>query len=326
MAAGRDDHVLLPCERDLDGLTAAERSDRRGRFEKRIAFLSEAAAERRCHNADVLLVHGEVFCEHPAHLKGRLRTGVHRDFAVPCIADGAHRLHAHVILRLNVFGNPHLYDLGIGFAGIHVAGFTAGADNVAVRVHPLGDRVNAGELGIIDRYELCRGTGMLRRVGHDHGDKIAEEAHLVRAEHRLIGRPCPDLVEPRHVLMRDDAHNAGRFLCRRVIHRVDTRVRHGSKDKRAVEHRFLAEFVGLEIVAVPERSGRFGKPVHVPHALPDEPALDLGNGLSLAGDDLGRVVHLHGRKRHILAAQPRRGELHALDDLHIAGAAAVVMF
>ena len=126
--------------------------------------------------------------------------------------------------------------------------------------------------------------------------------------------------------MRNDPNNARRILRRGAVHGVDARVRHGSKDKRAVEHRFLAEFVGLEIVAVPERSGRFGKPVHVPDALPDEPALDLGNGLSLAGDDLGRVVHLHGRKRHILAAQTRRGELHALDDLHIAGAAAVVMF
>ena len=325
MAASRDDHVLLPCERDLDGLIAAERRDRRGRFEKRIAFLSEAAAERRCHNADVLLVHGEVFCEHPAHLKGRLRTGVHRDFAVLCIADGAHRLHAHVVLRLNVLGKTHLYDLGIGFAGIHVAGFAAGADNVAVRVHPLGDRVNAGELGIIDRYELCRGTGVLRRVGHDHGDKITEEAHLVRAEYRLIGRPCPDLVQTGNVFMRNDPNNARRILRRGAVHGVDARVRHGSKDKRAVEHRFLAELVSFVIVAVFERSGGFGKAVHIPDALSDEAPLDLGDNLSLAGYDLGRVVHLHGRKRHILAAQTRRGELHALDDLHIAGAAAVVL-
>ena len=125
--------------------------------------------------------------------------------------------------------------------------------------------------------------------------------------------------------MRDDARNAGRGLRRGVIHRVDARVRHGRENERAVEHRIFAEFIGLVVVAVFERSGGFGKAVHVPDALPDEPPLDLGDNLSLAGDDLGRVVHLHGSERHILAAQTRCGELYRLDDLHIAGTAAVVV-
>ena len=125
--------------------------------------------------------------------------------------------------------------------------------------------------------------------------------------------------------MRDDAHNAGRGLRRGIIHGVNARVRHGGENERAVEHRILAEFVGLIIVAVLERSGGFGKAVHVPDTLPDEPSLDLGDGLPLAGDDLGRVVHLHGGKRHVLAAQTRRGELHALNDLYIARTAAVVV-
>ena len=166
---------------------------------------------------------------------------------------------------------------------------------------------------------------MLRRVGDDHGDKIAEEAYLIRAEHRLIGRPCADLIEPRHVLMRDDARNAGRGLRRGIIHRVDARVRHGRENERSVEHRIFAEFIGFVVVAVFERSGGFGKAVHIPDALPDEAPLDLRDDLSLAGDDLGRVVHLHGSERHILAAQTRCGELYRLDDLHIAGAAAVVV-
>ena len=325
VAAGRDDHVLLACECYLDRLIAAERRDRRGCFEERVAFLAEAAAERRRHDADVLLVHGEIFGEHPAHLKRRLRAGVHRDSAVLCVPDGAHWLHADVILRLDILRYTHLYDLRLSLAFFHIAGLAAGTDDVAVRLHALRHRIDAGQLRIVDLHELHRGAGMLRRVGDDHGDKIAEEAYLIRAEHRLIGRPCADLVEPRHVLMRDDARNAGRGLRRRIIHRVDARMRHGCEHECAVEHPLRAEFVGLIVVAVFERSGGFGKAVHIPDALPDEAPLDLGDNLSLAGDDLGRVVHLHGSERHILAAQTRRGELHALDDLHIAGAAAVVV-
>ena len=107
--------------------------------------------------------------------------------------------------------------------------------------------------------------------------------------------------------MRDDARNAGRGLRRGVIHRVDARMRHGRENERSVEHRIFVEFIGLVVVAVFERSGGFGKAVHIPDALSDEAPLDLGDNLSLAGYDLGRVVHLHGRKRHILAAQPRCG-------------------
>ena len=166
---------------------------------------------------------------------------------------------------------------------------------------------------------------MLRRVGDDHGDKIAEEAYLIRAEHRLIGRPCADLIEPRHVPVCHNAHHAGRGLRRRIIHRVDARMRHGCEHECAVEHPLRAEFVGLIIVAVFERSGGFGKAIYIPDALSDEPPFNLGDNLSLAGDDLGRVVRLHGRKRHILAAQTRRGELHALNDLYIARTAAVVV-
>ena len=230
-----------------------------------------------------------------------------------------------MILRLDILRYAHLYDLRLSLAFFHIAGLAAGTDDVAVRLHALRHRIDAGQFRIVDLHELYRSAGMLRRVGDDHGDKIAEEAYLIRAEHRLIGRPCADLVEPRHVLMRDDARNAGRGLRRGIIHRVDARVRHGRENERAVEHRIFAEFIGLVVVAVFERSGGFGKAVHIPDALPDEPPLDLRDDLSLAGYDLGRVVHLHGSERHILAAQTRRGELHALDDLHIAGAAAVVV-
>ena len=230
-----------------------------------------------------------------------------------------------MILRLDILRYAHLYDLRLGLAFFHIAGLATGTDDVAVRLHALRHRIDAGQLRIVDLHELYRSAGMLRRVGDDHGDKIAEEAYLIRAKHRLIGRPCADLVEPRHVPVCHNAHDAGRGLRRRIIHRVDARMRHGRENERAVEHRIFAEFIGLIIVAVFERSGGFGKAIYIPDALPDEAPLDLGDDLSLAGDDLGRVVHLHGSERHILAAQTRCGELYRLDDLHIAGTAAVVV-
>ncbi len=325
VAAGRDENVLLPRERDLHGLTAAERRDCHWCFKKGIALLAEAAAERRRHDADVLLVHGEIFGEHRPDLKGRLRAGVHRDPAVLRIPDGGDGFHADMVLRLDVLRYAHLYDLRIGFTFFHVAGLPPCCNDIAVVPAALGDAEARGKLRIIDLHELCRGPGMLGRIRHDHSDMIADKIHLIGAVDGPVLTPRTHCVEPRYVRRGDNAHNAGRGLRRGIIHGVDACVRRGGENERAVEHRILAERIGLVIVAVFECSGSLGKAVHVPDALPDEPSLDLRNGLSLAGDDLGRVVHLHGGKRHILAAQPRRGELHALDDLHIAGAAAVVV-
>ena len=100
---------------------------------------------------------------------------------------------------------------------------------------------------------------------------------------------------------------------------------YGRKHERTVEHGVLAELVRFNVVAEAERAGDLCRAVHIPDGFSNIAPLDLRDHEPFAGDDLGWVVHLHSGERHILTAQPGGGKLHRLDDLHIAGAAAVVV-
>ena len=102
---GGEEQVLSAGECDLDRFSARERGHCRWRLEERIALFAEAAAER-CHDdTNILLGLVQNLRQHTADLERRLRAGIDGHFAVLHRADGGNRLHAGVLLRLDLLGN-----------------------------------------------------------------------------------------------------------------------------------------------------------------------------------------------------------------------------
>ena len=91
-----------------------------------------SAAERRDDNADILLRLVQNLCQHTADFKRRLCAGIEDRFAVLHHADGRNRLHAGVLLRLNILGDVELDDVRPLLCLLHIAADAAGVHDEAV--------------------------------------------------------------------------------------------------------------------------------------------------------------------------------------------------
>ena len=97
-----------------------------------------------------------------------------------------------------------------------------------VRVERLADVEQRGALLEADLDRVDRGRGELLALGRDERDRLAEVAHLVLREQRLVGRDAErgevPVLEQRDVLPGDDGMHAGHRLGLRRVELRDPRV------------------------------------------------------------------------------------------------------
>ena len=167
---------------------------------------------------------------------------------------------------------------------------------VAVAVGPaLGvDRLHlGGALRVDDRVErlvldadLCgRAPRLLGMLRGDDRDGLAEVAHAVEREHRLVGELEAVALLARDVLVREhrvDARHPGRA---RRVDRRDERVRVRAADRVAPEH-----LGGVEVARVRELAGDLGNRVDPPHGLADAAELELARGRAHAAPAAPRTA------------------------------------
>ena len=131
---------------------------------------------------------------------------------------------------------------------------------VAVRPRPVVNRrllgrpldVDHGIEGLVlDADPLRRATRLLRIFGSDDGDRLAEVAHTVEGEHRLIGELEPVALLSRDVLVRQYCVHAGERQRVGEIELDDPRVRVRAPQRVPPEHPG-----GVEVTGVGELTGR----------------------------------------------------------------------
>ena len=325
MPLGGEEQILSARQRDLDRLSARERGHCRRCLEERIALFAEAAAERRHDDANILLGLVQNLRQHTADLERRLRTGIDGRFSVLHHADGGDRLHAGVLLRLDLLGNVYLYDVRPLLCLLHIAALAAGVHDKAVFTVAVHHRVDAGQLLIVDPDQLRSRSRVLHSIRYDKRQMVAEEVHLVRAEHRLLRRPRAHFVHAGHICGGDDAHHTLRPPGGGVIHRVDLRVRHRRPDERTVQQSIRADVLLGVVVTEFEPAAGLVHAVHIPDRLADCGTGDFGHDLIFTNHNNRAFVCAEAVDIRRFAAQACCRQLDRLDDLDIAGAAAVVV-
>ena len=328
VALGRKDQRLAPRERYLYFAAKGECCNGRVRLDVGVALAAEAAADGRARHADALGGQIQDRREHVLNFKRRLRTGgdAHHTGALIVFADGAFRLDVGVLLPFKIviaferLQPRRFFGRGkIAGGKIDRAYDLPPAERVAVF-----DLENAGQRLIFHAGELCRRAGVRLSIGHDERKHVAEEVHFRIAEHRLLGIERRIGIPSRHVLMRQHTHNARGALHSGKVHGEDLGARMLRPDERAVKRVRVGAVAGKG-----QRARHLGRTVDVDGAAADVAAGEVLRRhvvLALVFYDLEifpRPHIIHGR---VFPAQARRRQMHRLDDLHIAGAAAVVVF
>ncbi len=99
-----------------------------------------------------------------------------------------------------------------------------------------------GQHLVLDLDEIARLLGKHGRLGGDGGDPVADEADLVVEHHRVVRRRLRAVLpgrrerHARHVLVRQDAVDAGERKRLRRVDAFDARVRVRAPLDAAVEH------------------------------------------------------------------------------------------
>ena len=230
-----------------------------------------------------------------------------------------------MLLRLNILGDVELDDIRSLLCLLHIAADAASVHDEAVFAVAVRHGVDTGQFFIVDFDQLDGRSRVRRRIRDNQREMVAEEVHLVRAEHRLFGCPCADFVHAGHVSRRHDADNALRLFGGRVVHRVDLCVRRRRPDKCTVQQGIRADVLRGVVVAEFQFAAGLVHAVHIPDRPADRRAGDGRHDLIFTDHDDRALVVAECVDRRVLAAQARRCQLDGLDDLDIACAAAVVV-
>ena len=187
-----------------------------------------------------------------------LRRRVHDELLSRGVVAGhdAAPLHRHVLVTVlaEVGGDDAV---GAGKRAVDISERADGgpAEHVVAEVveHWWARRIERG-LGVghgreglvVDRDELTGVLGQVTALGHDERDRIADQAHLVGGEERVVGsaparhhhrhRVRPTGQELLHLLAGVDGQHAGRLLCRGRVDARDARVRERAAHERAMKH------------------------------------------------------------------------------------------
>ena len=106
------------------------------------------------------------------------------------------------------------------------------------------------QLFVFDFDQLQRLLGDLRRIGQHRGDRIADIAHLVDGDDRLIlvGRAILE-VEALDVIARQGRDNAGQLFGFRGIDLDQSRVRHRAAQYPRMGHARQLDIAGIDRLA-----------------------------------------------------------------------------
>jgi hypothetical protein len=138
------------------------------------------------------------------------------------------------------------------------------------RLLGVGDRILRD---VVDLYRCGGAAGLLRMLGGDEGDRLAEVAHLVDGEDGLVGKLEPVALLARHVAVREDRVDSGHALGCGGAHALDLGERMGATDRVAVEHAR-----GEEVARVRELAGDLGDGVNAADRLADAAELESARG------------------------------------------------
>ena len=285
-----------------------------------VALAAEAAAQMGAHHLDGALDHGHDVAQHPADLKGGLGGGVHGQHPVLNASQGTFRLQATVLdpLQLVVAGHGHRR---FASGRLHIAGLTA----VLHEDGALGNAVLNGIDAVgglpADLDRAGRRSGLLLALGHHQGQHVPQEVELPVTEHGLFPVKGAQPVLARHVFGGDDPQHAGHGLRLRQVQAGDCALGGGGPHKGAVGH-----VLAHHVAAVGQRAVGLGRAVQIPDGLAQHSVL-LGLPLLLLPQGDGAVLQepdllLAG----LLPPEPGRRQIDRLNDLYIAGTAAVVVF
>jgi hypothetical protein len=111
--------------------------------------------------------------------------------------------------------------------------------HIGRRRHRLDLVVDRRQFVVFGDDRMRRGFGNMGIGREHHGDRLADETHLVDGENRLVveGRPVIGIGDHlADVVGGNDAENAGNFLGRAHVDRLDAAVRHGGAKNLAVQH------------------------------------------------------------------------------------------
>ena len=231
-----------------------------------------------------------------------------------------------MLLRLDILGDIELDDVRPLLCLFHIAADAAGVYDEAVFAVAVRHGVDTGQLLIVDFNQFGSRSRVRRRIRDNQRQMVTEKPHLIRAKDRLLRRPCADLVHAGHVSRRHDVHHTFRLFGGGVVHRVDLCVRRRRPDKCTVQQGIRADVLSGEVVAEFQFAAGLVHAVHIPDRLTDRGTGDFGHDLIFTNHNNRAFVAAEAVNIRIFSAQPRRCQLDRLDNLDIAGAAAVVVF
>ncbi len=266
-----------------------EREHRRVDLHRQVLAAAERAADAREVEAHALRREAEARRHLVAVDVQPLRRDVDVDPAL-AVGHGQARLGAEERLVLH----PDLVeaadcDVALGL-GVAVADDERAEDvrpvvlAVAVALGPalLVDRLLLERpLHVDDRLELLVGDGdplrrpprLLRVLRGDERDRLADVAHAVDREHRLVGELEPVALRARYVGVREDGVHAGHGQRLRDVDREHARVRVRAPHRVAPEHPG-----GVEVGRVRELAGRLRRAVGAEDEVADAADAELRDG------------------------------------------------
>ena len=259
---------------DLHGevLTAAERAADPGEMDAHLLGRKvEAGRHLVAIDVQPLRRHVDV---HAALAVGHRQPRLRAEKGLVLDADLVEALDAHLALRDRVavadgHGADHVRP-GV----VHVAVAVRRRIRVERRLLGRALRVDDELERLVRDGDLLGGAARLLRVlGRDERDGLAEVPHAVDRQHRLVGKLEPVLLVARHVLVCEDSVDTGhRHGCRDVDPR-DARVCMRTAHGVAPEHAGRGE-----IARVRELARRLRNPVDARGALADAAELELSPG------------------------------------------------
>jgi hypothetical protein len=264
--------ALLHRQRDLHGALGQQRQRGHERFQLDVELGAVAAAQIGDADAHAVLRQAKQAGDLGAHERGALRRGVDRHRVALGVADrderleremqhllGAERVLEHVrglgealldvaLAQLEVerdvgvLGALEMLEVGEGAGGLELV------MDVDLRGQRLDLVVDGGQLLVFGGDRLHGLLGHVRIGRQHHGDGLADEAHLLVREDRLV-------VERRAVIGvrndgldvvdRDDAIDAGDLLRRAGVDRLDAAMRDGAAEDLGMQHAGQAEIMGV---------------------------------------------------------------------------------
>ena len=138
------------------------------------------------------------------------------------------------------------------------------------RLLGVGDRLLRD---VVDLYGRGGAAGLLRVLGGDERDRLAEVAHLVHGQDGLVGELESVALFAGNVAVREDSVNAGHALRLRGADALHLRGRVRAADGVAVEHPR-----GEEVARVGELAGDLGDGVDAADGLADAAELESARG------------------------------------------------